>query len=272
VVEPREESLREPTATAAVRQRVVLLGASNLTRGLSTVVHTARNLLGERLEIVAALGHGRSYGMTSTYLGREMPGILESGIWEALAELPPAPTVALVTDIGNDLVYDVEVPQVAAWIEAAIDRLERAQARVVMTLLPVETIKTLSEWRFRIFRTLLFPRCSLSLQTLATRAYELNDRVRELGQRRGVRLVEQRAWWYGLDPIHPRIRHWPTVWHEYLSPWREGECPRCARASSPARWVYLRLRKPHRYRQFGVARGHAQPCGSLRDGTTIALY
>src|SRR5262245_61538357 len=87
---------------AAVRTptcRIVLLGASNLTRGISTAVETAGTLLGRPLEVLAAFGHGRSYGMSNCVLGRSLPGIVECGLWRSLAALPPAPTSALVTDI-----------------------------------------------------------------------------------------------------------------------------------------------------------------------------
>ncbi len=50
----------EPATTS--RPRVVLLGASNLTRGISTAVGTARMILGEPGEYLIAMGHGRSYG------------------------------------------------------------------------------------------------------------------------------------------------------------------------------------------------------------------
>jgi hypothetical protein len=42
--------------------RVVALGASNLTRGFQTIVSTARLVWGPDVEVLAALGHGRSYG------------------------------------------------------------------------------------------------------------------------------------------------------------------------------------------------------------------
>ena len=73
-------------------RRVVLLGASNLTRGISTVVATAQRVWGQPLEVLAALGHGRSYGIESRVLGRRLPGILNSGLWEALDRSPASPT------------------------------------------------------------------------------------------------------------------------------------------------------------------------------------
>ena len=83
--------------------RVVALGASNLTRGLQTMVSSARASWGSEIEVVAALGHGRSYGATSQFLIRTLPGILECGLWRELESRPQVPTRALLTDIGNDI-------------------------------------------------------------------------------------------------------------------------------------------------------------------------
>ena len=70
--------------------RVVALGASNLTRGLQTAVSTARTTWGPSGEVLGAPGHGRSYGAPSRCVGRTLPGILQSGLWETRASLPPA--------------------------------------------------------------------------------------------------------------------------------------------------------------------------------------
>ena len=72
--------------------RVVLLGASNLTRGISTVVGTARRLLGPMPHVFVAYGHGRSYGVRSRVLIRGLPGILNCGLWPAPSANPGCPS------------------------------------------------------------------------------------------------------------------------------------------------------------------------------------
>jgi hypothetical protein len=71
-----------------------MLGASNLAIHLPTVVETAARLWGRPLDLLAAIGHGRSYGMTSRVMGRVLPGILQCGLWDDLARRPPAETAA----------------------------------------------------------------------------------------------------------------------------------------------------------------------------------
>lgn len=261
------------SSAQAPQQRVVLLGASNLTRGISTVVETAQSIFGQPLEILTALGHGRSYGIESRMLGRGLPGIMNCALWKVLAGASRLPTTALVTDIGNDILYDVEVPQIVAWVAAAFDCLQSVGARICTTLLPVVGIERLGTRRFLLLRRLFFPRCRLSLGEVCQRAIQLHDELLKLGQSRGVTLVEHDACWYGFDPIHIRQRYWRSAWPRILSAWDDAaqmkrELPR----GSLTRWTYLRTRCPHERSLFGINQRRAQPSARLRDGTTVAFY
>ena len=146
------------------RRRVVLLGASNLTRGISTVVETAQRLWGAPLDVMMAAGHGRSYGMTSRVLGRSLPAITACGLWEDLSRRTPLPTAALITDVGNDIVYGAEADEIAAWVEECLVRLESLCRKRVITALPLASIAPLSPRRFLVFRSLLFPGSQLTLE------------------------------------------------------------------------------------------------------------
>jgi hypothetical protein len=254
------------------QRRVVLLGASNLTRGISTVVETAQAVWGRPLEVLAALGHGRSYGLRSRVLGRELPGITACGLWDELAHRPAAATAALVTDIGNDLVYGASVSSILGWVGESLDRLAASEARTVMTLLPLASVESLSDWRFKIARTCAFPRSRAQLNEILHQARELNAGLIRLAERRRVQLVEQRGGWYGFDAIHIRLRHWRTAWSEILAPWSDASQSTPRARGSLTRWLYLRSLPPLERKLFGRERRAAQPSGRLRDGTTIALY
>jgi len=268
-------------------RRVILLGASNLTRGIAAVVETARRLWGRPLDVLAALGHGRSYGMRSTVLGRSLPSTLDCGLWPALAQRPAAPTAALITDIGNDLLYEVPVEPIVDWVGQCLDRLLAIDARVAISRLPVANLASLSELRFRLLRRAMFPLGRLDFATIRARAYELDQRIAELAQSRGVGLIEQQPLWYGWDPIHIRRRHWRHAWGQILSPWSAAESvtdpveqsvsAAAKSAGDPARAsildeLYLRLLAPQERRWVGIAQRRAQPCGSLRDGTAISYF
>jgi hypothetical protein len=242
-----------------------------LTRGLATVLPISYRLWGGPLDVLAACGLGRSYGLRMPFLWRELPAITECGLWQALAQRPSAPTAALLTDIGNDLLYDVPVAQITAWVEACLDRLVRTGARVVLTPLPLCTVATVSRARFLLLRNLLFPGCQLPHAIVLKRAIDLNQRLRSLAETRGAVLVEHRPEWYGFDPIHIR-RPWRRVaWSTMLGPWSEE----AAADDVPVpfrRQLRLGRLVPERRWLFGREQYRSQPCCQLADGTTLALY
>ena len=123
--------MQRPRDTSAPGRRVVLIGASNLARGISTIVETAQLGWGEPVEILAALGHGRSFGQESSIFTRKISGIIQCGLWSALASAPARPTTALVTDIGNDILYGTSVNVIVGWVATCFDRLSEAGARTI---------------------------------------------------------------------------------------------------------------------------------------------
>jgi hypothetical protein len=272
-----------PTTGAAVQtaaiearerlmQRVVLLGASNLTRGISTVVRLAQLAFDGPLQVIAALGAGRSYGMASRVLICELPGIDGCALWDALAAGPRLPTSALVTDIGNDIFYGASVEQILGWLKRSLDRLATHEAQIVMTLLPADNAAQISAWRFRLMRRMMFRNCTLELDEVQATILEINERLRAVARERSIQLVAQRADWYGFDPIHIRFDRWPRAWSEILSTWRREAEKKISPAPSLSRWLYLRSLPPHERTILGRVRRARQPAGRLADGTTISFY
>ena len=253
--------MNEPSPT----QRAVLLGASNLRASLPLVVNLLRRRAGGPVEVLAACGHGRSYGAWSRFLGiRHLPGIAGCGLWQALEDRPAPSTLALLTDAGNDLVYGAEVPEIARWIEICLDRLARRRAQVVLTLLPLARLERLSPWEVRVAVSLLFPGRRAPWPALLERARELDERLRRMGREHGARLVEPEASWYGIDPIHLRRSRRREVWERLTGA-----------AGSPAadgRQVRLPLLGAETLRLAGRTLRTPQPAAHLADGTTVALY
>lgn len=245
--------------------RAVLLGASNLRASLPLVVNLLRRRAGGPVEVLAACGHGRSYGTWSRFLGiRHLPGIAGCGLWQALENRPALPTLALLTDIGNDLVYGAEVAGIVRWIESCLDRLARPQTEVVLTLLPLARLERLSPWEVRLAVALLFPGRRAPWPALLEQARELDERLRRLGRELDARLVEPEASWYGIDPIHLRRSRRREAWE------------RLAGAAGPPAAVPARVRLPllgaETLRLAGRTLRIPQPAARLADGTTVALY
>ena len=205
----------------SMKQRVILLGASNLTIGFPLVLKMLENGFPAPVEIHAAYGHGRSYGTWSRIFYRELPGIINCHLWDNVntAGISPASTVALLTDVGNDLMYGADVSQILEWIEECLRRLAEQQSQIVLTLLPMSGLKTLSALRFHFARMIFFPKQSSSRPDLLKRAAELNERLFHVGSRYGVHFIEPPATWYGLDPIHIRRSRRKEAWRKIFSGW-----------------------------------------------------
>jgi hypothetical protein len=254
------------------RRRVILLGASNLTRAFPTVVATARHTWGEPVEIMAAMGHGRSYGQHTTVFGRKISGIFPCALWQDLQTRPPLPTAALVTDIGNDLLYGVPPAQLLDWVGRCLDQLQQAAASTVITQMPIGSVEGLNEARFRFFRQLFFPRSRLTLADAKAMVREFNEHLSRLGDSKNIPVIPVSTAWYGFDPIHLKRRVLRQAWPELLAAWRGAQEPVVV-ARSPLRTIaYLASRAPCEQSWFGFRRRAAQPSGRLVDGTTISLY
>ncbi len=264
--------------------RLVALGASNLTRGLSAAVSTAREAWGPQVEVLAALGHGRSYGASSQFLLRSLPGILDCGLWRALEEGGPAPTRALVTDVGNDILYGHDVPRILGWVERCVARLLAVSHDVTLTDLPLAAIRRLGPARFLFFRSLFVPSCRLGLAAVAEAAVRLSDGLVELAQRRRLRLVRLRPEWYGIDPIHIRPRFWRAAWREIVgassldrvapepAPVAAPDAREVRRPGSRREALALYLARPERMRVLGREWRTPQEGRPLRDGGRLKLY
>ena len=253
-------------------RRVILLGASNLTRSFPTVVATVRQTWSEPVEIMAAMSHGRSYGQDSSVFGNKISGIFPCALWRDLQNRQPLPTAALVTDIGNDMLYGVSPNQMLDWVERCLDRLAEAGATTIVTQLPAESIERLGERRFRFFRQILFTSSTLTLADARVLVREINERLVAIGEKRQIPVISASASWYGFDPIHVKRSVMRRVWPALLAAWRAMDEPLSVTPSSLWMAAYLSALEPRDYSRFGFQRHVMQPNGHLNDGTTISIY
>jgi hypothetical protein len=177
----------------------------------------------------------------------------------------------LVTDIGNDILYGASVRQIAGWVETCLTRLAPACQRLAITRLPMESLAGLGRRRFLLMRTVLFPWSRLELGEARKRAEQLNQCLLDLAARYDARVVAPDPLWYGLDPIHIRMRRRRAAWRSVLAAWRPDEMAP-GTAPSPAPWLLLHRLRPLRRRWFGIEQHQPQPSGRLPDGSLISLY
>jgi hypothetical protein len=230
---------------------IVIIGASNVTFALPVIWSTLRRSLNEPFRLLIAAGHGRSFGMPSTVLGRTLPSILECGLWETLDAFgSPPSTHALVTDVGNDLLYGADSNQTMSWVTETVERLESRAASIVLTGLPMAALEGLSAHRFEFFRRLMFPQSQLTFEAAITESAAIHRQLLESQDTRNETSAVPEGRWYGFDPIHIRRRCRREAWSRYLSlclP--EIEISRCGplsdwsvwKASAERRWKRSRL-------------------------------
>jgi hypothetical protein len=249
--------------------RAVLLGASNLHYGIRFLVAELARRRGAPVEALAAGGRGRSYGTWSKFMHvRRLPGILNSPLWSAVAARPQHPTLGLITDVGNDIMYGAAVEDIVRWVEGCLDRLEAAGARTVLTLPCLARIERVTPAQFYFFRSLFFPGRFPSWTGTLQRSRALQAELVALAARRGVTTVEPRLDWYGLDPIHHRRDRREEVWGAVLDAWGIA-------AGSPSPGPLGRprgFRISDQTRLFGWHLAWKQPALRWPDGSRLSFF
>ncbi len=195
--------LQPPTKST---NRIILLGASNLTLSLRLVIYLMQQRFGGPSEILTAVGHGRAYGVFSQALGRGLPGIVDCGLWAQLAAAEPRPTVALLTDIGNDILFGVAPGRILRAVEWCIAQLQQQSAQIVVTNLPMASIESLSERRYTLFRTIFYPSSQMSRDETVHCARAVHAGLLALASRLHFTLYEPEPHWFGMDGIH--VNYW----------------------------------------------------------------
>lgn len=249
-----QEGRSQPAETTAV-----VLGASNVTLGFPTIIRHLRQGLKGRTHFYACHGHGRSYGNWSRVLGRSLPGIAAASLWREIEQLPTEPReqrVALLTDIGNDLIYGTHPEQIVEWVRSCLDRLLARKFHTVITQLPLDSLKTAGSLRFRAARAVFFPTRPVNWQLLRSHITELSTALVQLADEYQLPLLEPAADWYSLDPIHIRRRQRPAAWGRFFEAWPSfsGQAlhgGNWAEAVSmwrlrPAEWMWLRRERQTR--------------------------
>ncbi len=288
---------------------LIIIGASNVTLSLPVIWSglAASGTAPQRLLVAA--GHGRSFALPNTVMGRTLPSILECGLWAKLAELQPQgevaerrepnepglqadwvfdpaltrttvgtesqpadvdrpPPQALITDVGNDILYGAPVRQISAWVRECVDRLQSLGVQPRLTHLPLDSLRSLSRKRFLFFRKLLFPSSTLTYEDAIAAAVELDEALVELSATAGLERAEPQPHWYGLDPIHIRRRARPEAWQQFLTPLLEGFSPR---HPGPLTQQHIWTRKAALRWRGGREFVTPQPC-MIVDSTELWLF
>lgn len=210
--------------TSPSRTTVIVLGASNVSRGLARLASVVRRRVRGPVDLFVVAGHGRSYGAASRVAMRRLPAILSCGLWRSLdrevgASAGRRRMLTLVTDVGNDLLYGFSPAQVADWVAESVRRLTARGCRVAITRLPLTSITGVGQARYRALRAAYVPGCRLDLASLVDAATDLDARLVSLSAEHSATVIDQPGEWYGLDAIHVRRRRLDDLWHAAGDAW-----------------------------------------------------
>lgn len=256
----------------ANERRTIILGASNVSRSISTVMSLVEDVWPVPQDIMIAAGHGRSYGARCWVIGRSLPAIRRCQLWEDLANRTALPTCALLTDIGNDVLYGANPETIARWVEDCLQKLSAINADIAITALPIERLRLLAPMKFYAFRSLLFPSSKLTFETGQRYAEELNERIVELAKKFNASLRPQSVSWYGWDPIHLKPSVWPNAWSSHFGNWRKSVSDNTCHSSKIRWWLYFSTRIPHERAYFGFPQGRLQPQARTLLGSRVSFY
>lgn len=252
------------------RPSVVVLGASNVSRGLSRLVAVVESR-SPGTDLFVAAGHGRGYGVNTRVAARRLPSILGSGLWRALDRHGGEATVALVTDVGNELLYGFPAEQIASWVRESVRRLADRGATIAITRLPMAGIAAVGSIRYRALRTCFVPGCRLSLADLKDAAARLDADLQVIAGDSSAQVIEQPPHWYGLDTLHIRRRHLDDLLLAACGAWGFS-CVEPSSRATAADWMTVGTKAAEVRSLAGLMRFTRQPVLRLRRGGTLSLY
>ena len=264
--------MTEPTTGGETSSQVVVLGASNVSLGFPYLLRLIQSALPQLEEMYACHGHGRSYGNWSKVVVRELPGIVDSQLWNVLEEAAmPQRRMALITDIGNDLVYGVRTDQIVEWVETCLKRLSSSSTQVTMTQLPLDSLSDVGSFRFRVFRAICFPTRTVNWDQMAKDIQTLSTEIRRLAAEYNANLFVPPAEWYGLDPIHIQSQYRFGGWREILELWEGFEVGPDPDPPGILGWTRHIHKRPLEWKFAGNSRSTPQPC-ITRGNLKVHLY
>lgn len=252
------------------RPSVVVLGASNVSRGLSRLVAVMESR-SPGADLFVAAGHGRGYGVNTRVAARRLPSILGSGLWRALDRHGGKATVALVTDVGNELLYGFPADEIASWVRESVRRLADRGATIAITRLPMAGIVAVGAIRYRALRTCFVPGCRLSLTDLKDAAARLDASLEAIAGDFSAQIIEQPPHWYGLDTLHIRRRHLDDLLLAACEAWGFS-CVEPSSRATAADWITVGTKAAEVRSLAGVMLFTRQPVLRLPRGGTLSLY
>ncbi len=214
----------------------ILLGASNLSRAHSGLVkNLEHNLHPRSVRFLSALGSGRGYSVEGGLLNIAYPPIKNCGLFAAAREIAVNRVVALVTDVGNDIMYGVPVEKIIADLKELFEKLHDLDADILVTPLPHRLEEGIGDFYYRCLRGISYPACRVEQGTAIAAVREINRFLHALAPDR-IKLITSLNAYYGIDMIHFSHRKMHPAWTEVA-----GEILRTLNVEPTAKLGYFEM-------------------------------
>ncbi len=193
---------------------LILLGASNLGRGHDALVRfLKRHLSNRKVDLISAMGAGRGYcAFGGIFTAVYSP--IASCEWYPLAKKKVDQgfqIVCLMTDIGNDILYNKSPTEIKESIQSIIAKLKSLNSVIFYTTLPKAFENQLRNWFFVTVRSMLYPKSKVSAECVMNSVKEINKFLETL-ENKNVYKISSLDSFLGWDQVHYSLFKAPGAW------------------------------------------------------------
>ena len=192
----------------------IFLGASNLARSFHGLKYCIERCIFPRpASFVHAMGPGRGYVSRGGILNAVYSPILNCGILEAVRnkKIKDQSVVALITDIGNDIMYGVSSEKIINGLQYLLNALGEFKTNIFITSIPVDLENDISELHFHIIRQIYFPKSPVKYSQASNNIKAINKFILQSSNKK-ITVINDMKQFCGIDKIHYSILKSQSAW------------------------------------------------------------
>ena len=192
----------------------ILLGASNLSIAKYGIQRYFRTRFTANYNsTLIASGPGRAYCVSGGIFVVNYPPLKNSQAISLGREKSSehSQTIALIADIGNDILYGVPAQKIIRDLDKLIQELSNFCSHVFALPIPCKKIEQLSHWKINLLKKILFPKSKLSPENIIASIHSINHYLSQLNNPR-ITLLKPMDDSMGWDHIHYGIFNLHTTW------------------------------------------------------------
>jgi len=119
--------------------------------------------------------------------------------------------VALITDIGNDIMYNVSAEKIIGGLQYICNALDGFETNIFITPIPVDLENDISEFHFQILRQVYFPKSSVKYFQASNNITVINKFILQSSNQK-MTVINDMKPFCGIDKIHYSIFKSQSAW------------------------------------------------------------